>query len=55
MPQTYPILGIKHIDFKSHPVNVTFVKGGVGFNNVTVNIESQRGHGINSTFYFYGF
>lgn len=47
------IHGITHIDYKSHPTSVRFLKGGIGQLNVTLQILSQRGHGINSTFIFY--
>ncbi|XP_055306309.1 uncharacterized protein LOC129570644 [Sitodiplosis mosellana] len=50
---TNTIFGIQHFDFKSHPVSVRFLKGGIGQRNVTLQIDSQRGHGINSTFIFY--
>lgn len=48
-----PIVGIKHLDNKSHPANVAFVKGFIGSRNVTIRIDSQLGHGIDSTFVFY--
>lgn len=51
----YPVGGIKHIDYKQHPVKAIFSNGGIGKNNVTVYLESQKGHGINSTFIFYRF
>lgn len=47
------IKGIEHKDFTSNPATVRFLIGGVGHNNVTLEIESQRGYGINSTFTFY--
>lgn len=50
---TVQISGIKHVDYKSHPVNVRFINGGLGFLSVSIEITSQRGHGINSTFTFY--
>lgn len=49
----YAIYGIKHMDYKSHPVSVRFLKGDIGSRNITIQIESQRNHGINSTFIFY--
>lgn len=49
----YQIIGIQHLDYKSHPVSLKFLKGGVGHYNVTLQIVSQRGHGINSTIIFY--
>lgn len=48
-----PIIGITHMDFKQHPVSVKFVKGFIGDRNITIQIDSQRGHGINSTFIFF--
>lgn len=53
-PLVNPILGIKHIDYKSHPIKISIVSGGVNFKYVTLLLESQRGHGINSTLIFYG-
>lgn len=53
VPMTVPIAGIKHSDFKSHPVSVLFISGGIGYRNVTIQITSQKGHGINSRFTFY--
>ncbi|XP_055306310.1 uncharacterized protein LOC129570645 [Sitodiplosis mosellana] len=50
---TNTIFGIQHFDFQSHPVSVRFLKGGIGQRNVTLQIDSQRGHGINSIFIFY--
>lgn len=52
-PTNQIIYGIKHIDFKQHPINVTFLDGNIGSRTVTIHCESQRGHGINSTFVFY--
>ncbi|XP_055306321.1 uncharacterized protein LOC129570654 [Sitodiplosis mosellana] len=51
--QRFPILGIKHVDYKSHPVTVHFLKGGIGDTSVTILVESQRGHGIKSEFVFF--
>lgn len=51
---TSRIVGIKHIDLKSHPVSVAFVHGGIGENAVIIFIKSQFNHGINSIFTFYG-
>lgn len=48
-----PVWGIKHLDYKSHPVKVNFVKGSLGERVWNIIIESQRNHGINSTFVFY--
>ena len=48
-----PIAGIKHIDYKQHPVKVDILSGGVGFHTVTIEVTSQKGHGINSQFVFY--
>lgn len=53
VPLTAPIIGIKHTDYKSHPVSVAIVGGGLGQRTVTLKIKSQRGHGINSRFTFY--
>lgn len=48
------IAGIKHIDHSSRPVKVDFKNSTViGSYNVTIQLTSQRGHGINSTFIFY--
>lgn len=49
-----PIVGIKHTDNKSHPVKIDILNGGIGDKIVTIRITSQRGHGINSQFTFYG-
>ncbi|XP_031636684.1 uncharacterized protein LOC116349416 [Contarinia nasturtii] len=53
VPLVAPIAGIRHLDKKSHPVQIRFLKGGIGYNNVSIEITSQRGHGINSEFTFY--
>lgn len=49
-----PIRGIKHLDYKSHPSNVKFLKGAIGSFNVSLEVTSQSGHGIQSSFIFYG-
>lgn len=49
---TFTIDGIQHLDYKSHPVSVT-LKGNIGDRSITLEIESQRSHGINSTFIFF--
>lgn len=54
-PSNLTILGIKHFDYKSHPVNVEFGYGGIGYNYAEIKVTSQRGHGINSLFIFYGY
>lgn len=41
------------MDNQSHPVDVKFLSGGIGEREVTINIVSQLGHGIQSTFVFY--
>lgn len=53
IPLTVPIAGIRHIDYKSNPIQVEFIKGGVGYFETTLLLTSQKGHGINSTFIFY--
>lgn len=53
VPLAVSIAGIKHIDYKSHPVSVKILNGGIGYHTATIEITSQRGHGINSTFIFY--
>ncbi|XP_031637130.1 uncharacterized protein LOC116349715 [Contarinia nasturtii] len=53
MPGKFPIYGIKHVDYKSHPVTVKFLKGGLGDYFVTIHIQSQRSHGIKSEFVFF--
>lgn len=40
------------VDHKSHPVKVNLL-GKLPAKNITIQIISQRGHGINSTFTFY--
>lgn len=50
---SFTIVGIKHQYYEITPVNITFISGGVGHMNATINIESQKDHGINSTFTFY--
>lgn len=50
---TSQIIGIKHTDYKSHPVKVTLQAFVIGDPKVTIQIESQRNHGINSEFTFY--
>lgn len=55
--QNGPILvrGIMHVDHKTQSrVRPTISQGGIGFNFASVNILSQRGHGINSTVRFFG-
>lgn len=49
-----PIIGIKHINHSDRPVSVEFVHGGLNRKDVAVLIKSQKGHGINSEFIFYG-
>lgn len=51
----YQIVGIEHLDHEFRPVSVTILKGGVGQQNATIQIQSQRSCGINSTFIFYTF
>lgn len=51
--QDVTIKGIKVYDYKSNPTTATIVSGGVGSNSVTINIESQKGHGIKSVLVFY--
>lgn len=53
IPLAVPIAGIRHIDFKSHPIEVQFKEGGIGYHTTTIQLTSQKGHGINSTFIFY--
>lgn len=48
-----PIVGIQHLDYEFRPTSVRFLKGGIGQQNVTLFIQSQRDFGINSTFVFY--
>lgn len=45
--------GIEHIDQRKHPSSFNVKKGGVGQQSVEIEVESQRGQGINSTFRFY--
>ncbi|KAG4066514.1 hypothetical protein HA402_007150 [Bradysia odoriphaga] len=47
------IIGIKHIDWSQHPVQTEITDGGIGRNYVTIEITSQAGHGIESSFIFY--
>lgn len=49
----FQIWGIQHLDYKSHPVKIIFEKGSFGDRTMSLKIESQRGHGINSTFIFF--
>lgn len=50
----HPIVGIQHLDYEVRPSSVRFLKGGIGQQNVTLFVQSQRDFGINSTFVFYG-
>lgn len=50
---TFTIDGITHMDYKSHPVTVILKKGKLGDRSIMIKIESQRSHGINSTFIIY--
>lgn len=52
-PSPMRIVGIKHMDHKSHPIRVKIVGGGIGQNAVKLKLKSQRGHGIQSTLIFY--
>lgn len=52
-PSSFPIVGIRHMDYKSHPVKVDIINGGIGQRAISLHLKSQRGHGINSTFIFY--
>lgn len=51
----YQIVGIEHFDHEFRPVNATIVKGGIGHRSVSIEIQTQEGCGINSTFVFYTF
>lgn len=51
----YQIVGIEHFDHEFRPVNATIVKGGIGHRSVSIEIQTQAGCGINSTFVFYTF
>lgn len=48
------IKGIRHVDYKSHPIKTEIISGGVNHREVKIYLQSQKGHGINSTFVFYG-
>lgn len=49
----HPIVGIQYLDYEVRPSSVRFLKGGLGQQNVTLFVQSQRDFGINSTFVFY--
>lgn len=54
--QNGPIRGLRHVDWQSsyRRVRARIVEGGLGHNTVTVNLESQRSYGFNSSLNFFG-
>lgn len=47
------INGILYLDFADHPTNIKFITGGIGKPFVTIYIQSEPGHAINSKFWFF--
>lgn len=48
-----PIVGIRHVDFEPNPSKVQFSSGKIGDEQITLDLRSHRGAGINSKFTFY--